>query len=93
MPTLVVRGTEDVIADRPGSLDHFDELTVDAATIKAHLHYPDGRRELAAIRSRTTRAPLREALHLTDAFRRANDVTAGNGTRPQPAPVHSVESA
>ena len=31
VPTLVVRGTEDVIADRPGSLDHFDELTVDTA--------------------------------------------------------------
>ena len=31
VPTLVVRGTEDEIADRPGSLDHFDELTVDTA--------------------------------------------------------------
>jgi pimeloyl-ACP methyl ester carboxylesterase len=31
VPTLVIRGTEDEIADRPGSLDHFDELTVDTA--------------------------------------------------------------
>jgi pimeloyl-ACP methyl ester carboxylesterase len=28
VPTLVVRGTEDAIADRPGSLDHYDELSV-----------------------------------------------------------------
>jgi pimeloyl-ACP methyl ester carboxylesterase len=28
VPTLVVRGAEDAIADRPGSLDHFDELSV-----------------------------------------------------------------
>jgi alpha-beta hydrolase superfamily lysophospholipase len=31
VPTLVIRGTEDEIADRPGSLDHYDELTVDVA--------------------------------------------------------------
>ena len=31
VPTLVVRGTEDVLADRPGSLDHYDELTVERA--------------------------------------------------------------
>jgi pimeloyl-ACP methyl ester carboxylesterase len=28
VPTLVVRGTEDAIADRPGSLEHYDELSV-----------------------------------------------------------------
>ena len=31
VPTLVIRGAEDVLADRPGSLDHFDELTVETA--------------------------------------------------------------
>lgn len=28
VPTLVVRGSEDAIADRPGTLDHFDEMDV-----------------------------------------------------------------
>lgn len=28
VPTLVVRGSEDGIADRPGTLDHFDEMDV-----------------------------------------------------------------
>lgn len=66
------------------------ELTVDAATITAHLHYPDGRRELAAVRSRTTRAPLREALYLTDSFRRANAVVADTNHEPDAARTTSM---
>lgn len=52
------------------------ELTVDAGTIKAHLHYPEGHRELAAIRSRANRTLVRESLFLTDDFRRAHALVA-----------------
>ncbi|WP_123536715.1 alpha/beta hydrolase [Halosimplex salinum] len=55
VPTLVVRGTEDAIADRPGSLDHFDELTVETADyveLAGVDHYPmhsDRRQEFFAV--------------------------------------------
>lgn len=61
------------------------ELTVDAATITAHLHYPDGRRELAALRTRATRALIREALYLTEGFREAHAVVNGREPEPEPA--------
>jgi Icc protein len=52
----------------------WNEITVDASTIKVFLHYLDGRRELAVIRSRTTRAMVREAFYMTDDFLRSNRV-------------------
>jgi Icc protein len=54
----------------------WNEITVDASTIKVFLHYHDGRRELAVIRSRTTRAMVREAFYMTDDFLRSNRVLA-----------------
>jgi 3',5'-cyclic AMP phosphodiesterase CpdA len=52
----------------------WNEIAVDASTIKVFLHYPDGRRELAVIRSRTTRAMVREAFYMTDDFLQSNQV-------------------
>jgi len=45
VPTLVVRGSADEIADRPGTLDHYDELAVpgdraDYVEIEGADHYP-----------------------------------------------------
>jgi 3',5'-cyclic-AMP phosphodiesterase len=52
----------------------WNELQVDASTIKVFLHYVDGRRELAVIRSRTTRAMIREAFYMTEDFLATNHV-------------------
>ncbi len=52
----------------------WNEITVDASTIKVFLHYHDGRRELAVIRSRTTRAMVREAFYMTDDFLQSNRI-------------------
>jgi 3',5'-cyclic-AMP phosphodiesterase len=52
----------------------WNELLVDASTIKVFLHYEDGRRELAVIRSRTTRAMVREAFYMTEDFWSSNHV-------------------
>lgn len=54
----------------------WNEINVDATTIKVFLHYADGRRELAVIRSRTTRAMIREAFYMTDDFLATNQVLA-----------------
>lgn len=54
----------------------WNEVVVDAATIKIFTHYEDGRRDLSVIRSRADRAQIREALHLTEAFHRRNRVLA-----------------
>jgi 3',5'-cyclic AMP phosphodiesterase CpdA len=54
----------------------WNELQVDASTIKVYLHYRDGRRELAVIRSRTTRALVREAFFMTEDFLASNRVLA-----------------
>ncbi|HEX9823683.1 MAG TPA: metallophosphoesterase family protein [Actinomycetota bacterium] len=54
----------------------WNEIHVDATTIKVFLHYADGRRELAVIRSRTTRAMIREAFYMTDDFLTTNQVLA-----------------
>jgi 3',5'-cyclic AMP phosphodiesterase CpdA len=54
----------------------WNELEVDASTIKVFLHYPDGRRELSVVRSRQTRAMVREAFFLTDDFLQSNRVLA-----------------
>jgi 3',5'-cyclic AMP phosphodiesterase CpdA len=50
----------------------WNEIQVDASTIKVYLHYADGRRELSVIRSRTTRALIREAFYLTEDFHSSN---------------------
>jgi len=54
----------------------WNEIHVDATTIKVFLHYADGRRELSVIRSRTTRAMIREAFYMTDDFLTTNQVLA-----------------
>lgn len=52
VPTLTIRGTEDALADRPGSLDHFDKMNVsddrtEYVEIAGANHYPmhSGRRQ------------------------------------------------
>jgi 3',5'-cyclic AMP phosphodiesterase CpdA len=52
----------------------WNEIQVDASTIKVFLHYADGRRELAVIRSRTTRALVREAFYMTEDFIASNKI-------------------
>ena len=54
----------------------WNELRVDASTIKVFTHYLDGRRELSVIFSRKTRALTREAFYLTPDFRRSNQILA-----------------
>ncbi|HVL81877.1 MAG TPA: metallophosphoesterase [Actinomycetota bacterium] len=54
----------------------WNELEVDATTIKVFLHYWDGRRELSCIRSRTTREVIREAFMLTEDFLDSNKMLA-----------------
>ncbi|MBA2576660.1 MAG: metallophosphoesterase [Euzebyaceae bacterium] len=55
----------------------WNELQIDASTIKVYLHYEDGRRQLSVIRSRTTRALVREAFYLTDRFLKSNRLEVG----------------
>jgi 3',5'-cyclic AMP phosphodiesterase CpdA len=50
----------------------WNEIELDASTIRVYLHYADGRRELSAIRSRTTRSLVREAFYLTEEFIASN---------------------
>lgn len=66
----------------------WNELEVDASQIKVYLHYPDGRRELSVIRSRTTRTLIREAFYLTDDFLQSNRLlsTGLPGAGPDPSP-------
>jgi Icc protein len=52
----------------------WNEVQVDASTIKVFVHYADGRRELAVIRSRTTRALVREAFYMTEDFIASNKI-------------------
>jgi 3',5'-cyclic AMP phosphodiesterase CpdA len=53
----------------------WNEIQVDASTIKVYLHYEDGRRELSCIRSRTTRTMIREAFYLTEDFLASNRIS------------------
>ncbi len=50
----------------------WNEFHIDASTVKVYLHYEDGRRELAVIFSRKTRAMTREAFYLTEDFLSSN---------------------
>ncbi|HVE92422.1 MAG TPA: metallophosphoesterase [Actinomycetota bacterium] len=54
----------------------WNEIWVDASTVKVFLNYADGRRQLAAIFSRKTRAMTREVFYLTDDFLETNGITA-----------------
>lgn len=53
----------------------WNEFRIDASTIKVFLHYPDGRRELSALRTRASRARLREAFHVTHDFLSSNHIS------------------
>jgi 3',5'-cyclic-AMP phosphodiesterase len=64
-------GTRRIRASTPPS---WNELHVDASTVKVFTHYLDGRRDLSVIFSRKTRALTREAFYMTDEFREANGV-------------------
>jgi Icc protein len=55
----------------------WNEIIIDASTIKVYTHYTDRRRELSVIFSRKTRALTREAFFLTDDYRRSNPVFMG----------------
>ena len=55
----------------------WNELRVDASTVKVFLHYGDRRRELAAIRSRASRAMIRESFYLSDDFLTSNSIPLG----------------
>jgi hypothetical protein len=50
----------------------WSEIEVNARSIEVYLHYEDGRRELACVRSRGTRAMLREGFYITDEFLQSN---------------------
>jgi 3',5'-cyclic AMP phosphodiesterase CpdA len=52
----------------------WNEILVDASTIKVYVHYEDGRRELSALFNRKTRALTRESFYITDDFMRSNGV-------------------
>lgn len=54
----------------------WNEVEIDASTIKVFLHYPDGRRELSVIFSRKTRALTREAFFMTEDFVTSNSLSA-----------------
>jgi 3',5'-cyclic-AMP phosphodiesterase len=54
----------------------WNEIHIDATTIKVFLHYPDGRQELSVLFSRKTRAMTREAFSLTDDFLASNQILA-----------------
>ena len=49
----------------------WNEVVIDAASIKVFLHYEDGRRELSVVRSRSDRASIRESFHVSRSFREA----------------------
>jgi 3',5'-cyclic-AMP phosphodiesterase len=64
----------------------WNEIQIDASTIKVYLHYQDRRRELSVIRSRTTRSMIREAFYLTDEFLASNRIVSiGTGAEDEAA--------
>lgn len=50
----------------------WNEVIVDASSIKVFLHYADGRRDLSVVRSRASRSAVRAAFHVTDQFLASN---------------------
>ena len=67
-------GTASTRRLRGSAPQSWNEIQVDASTIKVFTHYGDGRRELSVIRSRTTRALVREAFFMTDDFLASNKI-------------------
>ncbi len=57
----------------------WNEIQIDASTIKTFLHYEDGRRELSLIFSLKTREMTREAFYLTDDFLASNRLLLDTG--------------
>lgn len=55
----------------------WNELLVDASSIKIFLHYEGGRRELAAVRSRGSLRTVRSAFHVTQSFMERNHLPVG----------------
>ena len=78
-------GTHRVRASTPPS---WNELHVDASTIKVFVHYLDGRRELSVIFSRKTRALTRESFFVTRRIPRLR--TRCWRSEPQPRPPLGV---
>ncbi len=64
-------GTRRVRGATPPS---WNELRIDASTIKVFTHYLDRRRELSVLFSRKTRALTREAFYVTDDYRASNQI-------------------
>jgi Icc protein len=58
----------------------WSEIEVDAKSVQVYLHYEDGRRELACVRSRGTRAMLREGFYITDEFLASNHLLLPHST-------------
>ena len=56
----------------------WNEVVVDASTIKVYTHYENGRRGFSMIRTRANRATMRDAFLLTSAFREANRAVPTN---------------
>lgn len=54
----------------------WNEVHIDASTIKVWVHYPNGKRELSVIFNRKTRALTRESFYMTDDFLRSNRIVA-----------------
>ncbi len=54
----------------------WNEVQIDATTVKVYLHYEDRRRELATIHSRKTRSLIREAFYVTEDFKAVNRIMA-----------------
>ena len=50
----------------------WNDVVVDASTIKVYTNYEDGRRSFSMIRTRANRATIRDAFLLTEAFRASN---------------------
>ncbi len=67
-------GTAGTRRQRGLSPPSWNELRIDASTIKVFTHYRGGERSLSMLFSRRTRAVTREAFYLTDDFLRSNRV-------------------
>ena len=52
----------------------WNEIQIDSSTIKAYLHYEDGRRELSLIFSLKTRTLTRDDFYLTEDFASSNRI-------------------
>jgi 3',5'-cyclic AMP phosphodiesterase CpdA len=55
----------------------WNELEIDAERIRIHVHYEDGTRQLAAVRSRAKRLVARAGFTVTDDFFRSNHLPVG----------------